>query len=52
MKKMFRVMSGKYQGRIGYCEFNNAYGSVMFYPVEGVHPYRVCLMQNEVEALI
>ena len=48
--KMYRVVSGKYAGRIGRCEFSK-YGSVMFYPIEGIHPYRVCLMANEVEGI-
>lgn len=48
--KMYRVVSGKYAGRFGHCEFSN-YGTVMFYPIEGIHPYRVCLMQNEIEEI-
>jgi hypothetical protein len=48
--KMYRVVSGKYVGRIGRCEFSKC-GSVMFYPIEDIHPYRVCLMKNEVEEI-
>jgi hypothetical protein len=48
--KMYRVLSGKYVGRVGRCEFSK-YGSVMFYPIEGIYPYRVCLMANEVEEI-
>lgn len=43
----YRVISGKYEGRIGYGKVTK-YGSVMFYPIERIHPYRVCLMANEV----
>lgn len=50
MKKMYRVISGKYTGRVGYCEFFN-HGTVMFYPAEGIHPYRVCLRQNEIKEI-
>ena len=46
-----RVISGKYAGRIGHCK-TTKYGSVMFYPIEGVHPYRVCLMEHEVEIYV
>ena len=46
-----RVISGKYTGRVGYCEVSQ-YGSVMFYPIEGVYPYRVCLMASEVEIYV
>ena len=49
--KMYRVVSGKYEGGVGHCEFSQ-YGSVMFYPVEGKHPYRVCLLANEVEETV
>lgn len=48
--KMYHVVSGKYAGRIGHCEFGK-YGSVMFYPIEGIHPYRVCLIEKEVEEI-
>lgn len=48
--KMYRVVCGKYAGRIGHCEFSKN-GSVMFYPFEGIHPYRVCLMKDEVEEI-
>lgn len=48
--KMYRVVSGKYLGRVGHCEFSK-YGSVMFYPIEDVHPYRVCLIADEVKEI-
>lgn len=46
----YRATSGKYCGRIGYGEVSK-YGTVMFYPIEGIHPYRVCLKLNEVEEI-
>ena len=42
------VVSGKYAGRIGMGEVTK-YGTVMFYPIDGKAPYRVCLMANEVK---
>ena len=51
MKKSVIVISGKYHGRIGMADFTNTEktGNVMFYPIEGIHPYRVCLNANEVQ---
>lgn len=46
--KECRVVSGRYQGRNGYGEVSK-YNTVMFYPNDGMGPYRVCLMANEVE---
>lgn len=50
MKKNVIVISGKYKGRKGVADFNNTCktGNVMFYPIEGIHPYRVCLSVNDV----
>ena len=48
--KKYRVVSGKYRGRTGRGKATK-YGTVMFYPIEGVYPYRVCLMSNEVEEI-
>lgn len=48
--KMYRVINGEYKGRIGYCQ-HTKYGTVMFYPIEGMHPYRVCLGVDAVEEL-
>ena len=43
MKKM-KVIAGQYEGKIGYIYSKPNYlDLVMFYPVEGSHPYRVCL---------
>ena len=42
MKKA-RIINGKYVGRIGMATAPNEVGNVMFYPVEGEFPYRVCL---------
>lgn len=47
----YRVVSGKYSGRIGFGEKPNQFGLVMFYPVEGIHPYRVCLWASELEEI-
>lgn len=44
--KMYRVITGKYEGKTGRGEVTN-YGTVMFYPNDKM-PYRVCLMVNEV----
>ena len=51
MKKSVVVISGKYEGRIGIADFTNTKktGNVMFYPVEGIHPYRVCLDAKSVK---
>lgn len=46
--KMYRVISGKYEGRTGRGKVTN-YGTVMFYP-DNKMPYRVCLMANMVKA--
>ena len=43
MKKM-KVLFGEYIGRVGYIHTKpNHLGLVMFYPIEGAYPYRVCL---------
>lgn len=47
----YRVISGKYSGRIGFGEKPNQLGLVMFYPIEGIHPYRVCLSASELEEI-
>ena len=51
MKKNVIVISGEYKGRIGIADFTNTKktGNVMFYPVEGIHPYRVCLDAKSVK---
>ena len=45
------VVEGEYKGRVGKADFTRAKitGNVMFYPVEGEYPYRVCLVQSQVE---
>ena len=48
MKKAI-VICGQYSGRSGNATEPNKYGNVMFYPVEGVHPYRVCLKANDIK---
>ena len=50
MKKSVVVISGEYKGRTGIADFTNTKktGNVMFYPVEGIHPYRVCLDEKSV----
>jgi hypothetical protein len=42
------VIKGEYKGRIGKATEINEVGNVMFYPKEGIHPYRVCLVANEI----
>ena len=44
-----KVIKGKYSGRIGKATRPNSLGLVMFYPIEGVHPYCVCLKHDEIE---
>ena len=39
------------KGRKGKATMPNELGLVMFYPEEGIHPYRVCLSREEVEEL-
>lgn len=51
---MFKVIEGKYTGRIGKIEANlkgEKIGNCMFYPVEGVHPYRVCLSLDSIKRI-
>ena len=50
MKKV-KVISGEYTGREGVADFSNTQktGNVMFYPKEGIHPYRVCLGVEEIQ---
>lgn len=45
------VIKGKYEGRKGKATIPNKLGLVMFYPEEGIHPYRVCLANEEVKEL-
>ena len=47
------VIRGEYKGRVGKADFTNIHktGNVMFYPVEGEYPYRVCLNKEDVQEL-
>ena len=45
------IIKGEYKGRKGKATMQNELGLVMFYPEEGIHPYRVCLSSEEVEEL-
>lgn len=47
--KEAQVINGKYAGRAGKATLANKYGLVMFYPVEGIHPYRVCLKVTDIQ---
>lgn len=47
--KFGMVIRGEYAGRKGYFTKMNRYGNVMFYPIEGKNPYRVCLKYNNVK---
>lgn len=54
MQKTFcRVVSGRYEGREGFI-FGAIPGNdlkcVLFYPKEGIHPYRVAMRPSELEA--
>lgn len=52
--EMYRIMTGEYEGRIGTIDKTVPgfkYGNVMFYPIEGQNPYRVCVRFSEVERL-
>lgn len=42
------VVEGKYLGRLGKATGPNKYGNVMFYPIEGIHPYEVCLKAEQI----
>ena len=50
-KELYVITSGIYKGRKGYVDasISKKTGNVMFYTVEGKHPYRVCKDKNEVE---
>lgn len=54
-KKMRRVkvIAGDYKNREGMADFSNTpkTGNVMFYPKEGIHPYRVCIGAEEVQLI-
>lgn len=45
---LVKVVSGRYIGRIGWATKVNQVGNIMFYPLEGEHPYVVCLSQYAV----
>ena len=48
MKKAI-VICCQYNGRIGNATEPNEYGNVMFYPIEEIHPYKVCLKVSDVK---
>ena len=47
------IIKGEYKGRVGNADFTNTSktGNVMFYPVEGEYPYRVCLNKEDIQEL-
>lgn len=47
------VIEGEYKGRVGKADFLGVEdtGNIMFYPVEGKYPYRVCLSQSQVKEI-
>lgn len=47
----YRVVTGEYVGRIGYIEQCSVKTNIMFYPVEGKNPYRVCLDKKDIEKI-
>lgn len=44
------VIKGDYKGRVGKADFTNVHktGNIMFYPIEGKCPYRVCLDKEDI----
>lgn len=48
MRRKAKVINGKYAGRVGEATPPNKVGNVMFYPVEGKYPYRVCLSVSDI----
>ena len=48
MKKAI-IVEGEYKGRIGMVTEVNEVGNVMFYPMEGIHPYRICLRIDQIK---
>mgnify|MGYP003305788257 CR=1 FL=1 len=48
-----RVIEGEYKGRVGKADLTylEETGNVMFYPIEGEYPYRVCLSIKKIEIL-
>ena len=51
--KRVKVIAGDYKNREGMADFSNTpkTGNVMFYPKEGIHPYRVCIGAEEVQLI-
>ncbi len=52
--KMYRVINGEFAGRIGFIKGTDLpgfkrFGNIMFYPIEGKNPYRVCLHFSDIE---
>lgn len=51
-KGNYVITEGEYKGRIGRIEANlpgEKFGNCMFYPKEGIHPYRICLKLSSIE---
>ena len=51
MEKLYEVINGKYVGRKGTIETSSHTSNVMFYPIEGCYPYRVCLKKEDVKEI-
>lgn len=43
------IVNGECAGRIGSATAPNKYGNVMFYPVEGAYPYRICKILSDIK---
>lgn len=43
------VTNGECTGRIGVATVPNKSGNVMFYPNEGMYPYRICKSLSDIE---
>lgn len=50
--ELYRIIEGKYYGRIGRIEKTKSNENIMFYPIEGEYPYRVCLNKSQVEKIV
>jgi hypothetical protein len=53
MNKLFPAMiiKGEYSGLEGLATPMNVYGNVLFYPNDGIEPYRLCLKIEYVKYL-
>lgn len=53
-KENYIILDGEFKGRKGKIEIGlpgEKYGNVMFYPIEGAYPYRVCLKKSSIKEI-